>query len=286
MMRRPPRSTLSSSSAASDVYKRQGINAEYGAAFAVNDAEQMSSTVCDAAMLGDLNGCKLAKKNGADMGQPDQNGNTPLHYAVLHRHPAVVHFLLTKAHADVHAVNRLGNTPLHLAAGAGDEDSVQYLLAAGSCVLVHNSRGDTPLHLAALKGFSGLLQCIAACSRERVQGNLVSPQWAGFLKHSCDEFNTTEDQFMQLAESLAMWRSLAEIERCAHDRIVRALVAKGAPLHAANMDGKTAFSSAMPPAGTTLLLASDANSAINQPRMADLHNMAAHGRKCGGCIIS
>eukprot|EP00658_Telonema_sp_P-2_P003170 TRINITY_DN11163_c0_g1_i1.p1 TRINITY_DN11163_c0_g1~~TRINITY_DN11163_c0_g1_i1.p1 ORF type:complete len:199 (+),score=52.86 TRINITY_DN11163_c0_g1_i1:119-715(+) len=32
MIRRPPRSTLSSSSAASDVYKRQGINAEYGEA--------------------------------------------------------------------------------------------------------------------------------------------------------------------------------------------------------------------------------------------------------------
>eukprot|EP00658_Telonema_sp_P-2_P070323 TRINITY_DN59870_c0_g1_i2.p1 TRINITY_DN59870_c0_g1~~TRINITY_DN59870_c0_g1_i2.p1 ORF type:complete len:482 (+),score=132.65 TRINITY_DN59870_c0_g1_i2:122-1567(+) len=31
MIRRPPRSTLSSSSAASDVYKRQGINADYGA---------------------------------------------------------------------------------------------------------------------------------------------------------------------------------------------------------------------------------------------------------------
>eukprot|EP00656_Telonema_subtile_P008564 TRINITY_DN13_c0_g1_i1.p2 TRINITY_DN13_c0_g1~~TRINITY_DN13_c0_g1_i1.p2 ORF type:complete len:129 (-),score=47.36 TRINITY_DN13_c0_g1_i1:214-600(-) len=30
MIRQPPRSTLSSSSAASDVYKRQGINAEYG----------------------------------------------------------------------------------------------------------------------------------------------------------------------------------------------------------------------------------------------------------------
>eukprot|EP00656_Telonema_subtile_P038775 TRINITY_DN43957_c0_g1_i2.p1 TRINITY_DN43957_c0_g1~~TRINITY_DN43957_c0_g1_i2.p1 ORF type:complete len:660 (+),score=208.67 TRINITY_DN43957_c0_g1_i2:77-2056(+) len=30
MIRRPPKSTLSSSSAASDVYKRQGINAEYG----------------------------------------------------------------------------------------------------------------------------------------------------------------------------------------------------------------------------------------------------------------
>eukprot|EP00658_Telonema_sp_P-2_P081123 TRINITY_DN8234_c0_g1_i1.p1 TRINITY_DN8234_c0_g1~~TRINITY_DN8234_c0_g1_i1.p1 ORF type:complete len:212 (+),score=54.18 TRINITY_DN8234_c0_g1_i1:142-777(+) len=33
MIRRPPRSTLSSSSAASDVYKRQGINAEYGDEF-------------------------------------------------------------------------------------------------------------------------------------------------------------------------------------------------------------------------------------------------------------
>eukprot|EP00656_Telonema_subtile_P019795 TRINITY_DN209_c0_g2_i1.p1 TRINITY_DN209_c0_g2~~TRINITY_DN209_c0_g2_i1.p1 ORF type:complete len:383 (-),score=84.81 TRINITY_DN209_c0_g2_i1:179-1327(-) len=33
MIRRPPRSTLSSSSAASDVYKRQGINAEYGGQF-------------------------------------------------------------------------------------------------------------------------------------------------------------------------------------------------------------------------------------------------------------
>eukprot|EP00656_Telonema_subtile_P018267 TRINITY_DN19850_c0_g1_i1.p1 TRINITY_DN19850_c0_g1~~TRINITY_DN19850_c0_g1_i1.p1 ORF type:complete len:270 (+),score=85.66 TRINITY_DN19850_c0_g1_i1:77-886(+) len=41
MIRRPPRSTLSSSSAASDVYKRQGINAEYGGieASAMSDEE-------------------------------------------------------------------------------------------------------------------------------------------------------------------------------------------------------------------------------------------------------
>eukprot|EP00658_Telonema_sp_P-2_P036199 TRINITY_DN26232_c0_g1_i3.p1 TRINITY_DN26232_c0_g1~~TRINITY_DN26232_c0_g1_i3.p1 ORF type:complete len:357 (-),score=63.18 TRINITY_DN26232_c0_g1_i3:208-1278(-) len=38
MIRRPPRSTLSSSSAASDVYKRQGINAEYGAHFTPSSA--------------------------------------------------------------------------------------------------------------------------------------------------------------------------------------------------------------------------------------------------------
>eukprot|EP00658_Telonema_sp_P-2_P019661 TRINITY_DN17757_c0_g2_i4.p1 TRINITY_DN17757_c0_g2~~TRINITY_DN17757_c0_g2_i4.p1 ORF type:complete len:238 (+),score=88.91 TRINITY_DN17757_c0_g2_i4:93-806(+) len=40
MIRRPPRSTLSSSSAASDVYKRQGINAEYGTHLADAMAEE------------------------------------------------------------------------------------------------------------------------------------------------------------------------------------------------------------------------------------------------------
>eukprot|EP00658_Telonema_sp_P-2_P013534 TRINITY_DN15126_c0_g1_i3.p1 TRINITY_DN15126_c0_g1~~TRINITY_DN15126_c0_g1_i3.p1 ORF type:complete len:141 (+),score=36.25 TRINITY_DN15126_c0_g1_i3:123-545(+) len=39
MIRRPPRSTLSSSSAALDVYKRQGINAEYGIQDAVANAD-------------------------------------------------------------------------------------------------------------------------------------------------------------------------------------------------------------------------------------------------------
>eukprot|EP00656_Telonema_subtile_P038833 TRINITY_DN439_c0_g1_i2.p1 TRINITY_DN439_c0_g1~~TRINITY_DN439_c0_g1_i2.p1 ORF type:complete len:104 (-),score=18.22 TRINITY_DN439_c0_g1_i2:227-538(-) len=40
MIRRPPRSPLSSSSAASDVYKRQGINAEYGSSHLANMTTQ------------------------------------------------------------------------------------------------------------------------------------------------------------------------------------------------------------------------------------------------------
>eukprot|EP00658_Telonema_sp_P-2_P082083 TRINITY_DN8591_c0_g1_i1.p1 TRINITY_DN8591_c0_g1~~TRINITY_DN8591_c0_g1_i1.p1 ORF type:complete len:207 (+),score=79.37 TRINITY_DN8591_c0_g1_i1:136-756(+) len=42
MIRRPPRSTLSSSSAASDVYKRQGINAEYGSTLTQTMALELS----------------------------------------------------------------------------------------------------------------------------------------------------------------------------------------------------------------------------------------------------
>eukprot|EP00656_Telonema_subtile_P009397 TRINITY_DN1440_c0_g1_i2.p1 TRINITY_DN1440_c0_g1~~TRINITY_DN1440_c0_g1_i2.p1 ORF type:complete len:496 (-),score=150.94 TRINITY_DN1440_c0_g1_i2:70-1557(-) len=45
MIRRPPRSTLSSSSAASDVYKRQGINAEYGASLSVEMASSSADQV-------------------------------------------------------------------------------------------------------------------------------------------------------------------------------------------------------------------------------------------------
>src|SRR5664280_919704 len=43
MIRRPPRSTLSSSSAASDVYKRQTLvlNAEYGASFTGYDDDDL-----------------------------------------------------------------------------------------------------------------------------------------------------------------------------------------------------------------------------------------------------
>eukprot|EP00657_Telonema_sp_P-1_P002841 TRINITY_DN165_c0_g1_i4.p1 TRINITY_DN165_c0_g1~~TRINITY_DN165_c0_g1_i4.p1 ORF type:complete len:128 (+),score=58.06 TRINITY_DN165_c0_g1_i4:137-520(+) len=48
MIRRPPRSTQSRSSAASDVYKRQGINAEYGStsvtmADAANEVNEFSA---------------------------------------------------------------------------------------------------------------------------------------------------------------------------------------------------------------------------------------------------
>eukprot|EP00658_Telonema_sp_P-2_P049493 TRINITY_DN3764_c0_g1_i4.p1 TRINITY_DN3764_c0_g1~~TRINITY_DN3764_c0_g1_i4.p1 ORF type:complete len:225 (+),score=33.19 TRINITY_DN3764_c0_g1_i4:81-755(+) len=47
MIRRPPRSTLSSSSAASDVYKRQGINAEYGDPYLdyVFDGEEITYSI-------------------------------------------------------------------------------------------------------------------------------------------------------------------------------------------------------------------------------------------------
>eukprot|EP00658_Telonema_sp_P-2_P023580 TRINITY_DN19458_c0_g1_i5.p1 TRINITY_DN19458_c0_g1~~TRINITY_DN19458_c0_g1_i5.p1 ORF type:complete len:141 (-),score=37.30 TRINITY_DN19458_c0_g1_i5:560-982(-) len=124
--------------------------------------------VWEAAMLGDVPACKLAKKSGSNMDEADQHGNTALHHAVLHRHPAVVHYLLTKADANPHQPNAMGNTALHLAAAAGDDSSVQYLLSAKVCIEAQNQAGDTALHLAALKGFTALLQCISDWARAQV----------------------------------------------------------------------------------------------------------------------
>eukprot|EP00656_Telonema_subtile_P035837 TRINITY_DN397_c0_g1_i10.p1 TRINITY_DN397_c0_g1~~TRINITY_DN397_c0_g1_i10.p1 ORF type:complete len:257 (+),score=99.56 TRINITY_DN397_c0_g1_i10:90-860(+) len=52
MIRRPPRSTLSSSSAASDVYKRQGINAEYGVQTSNMDAAALNTHLVDKSYIG------------------------------------------------------------------------------------------------------------------------------------------------------------------------------------------------------------------------------------------
>eukprot|EP00656_Telonema_subtile_P008338 TRINITY_DN13901_c0_g1_i1.p3 TRINITY_DN13901_c0_g1~~TRINITY_DN13901_c0_g1_i1.p3 ORF type:complete len:103 (-),score=32.21 TRINITY_DN13901_c0_g1_i1:240-548(-) len=70
MIRRPPRSTLSSSSAASDVYKRQGINAEYGGS-ALRNMEQQSKTAEHATSRPRKN----SRKKVAAIAEPEGRGN-------------------------------------------------------------------------------------------------------------------------------------------------------------------------------------------------------------------
>src|SRR5665648_1304835 len=63
MIRRPPRSTLSSSSAASDVYKRQEVQAVFVDGLANLRREAIGRPVDDEVVLADL-GVKLRQKGG------------------------------------------------------------------------------------------------------------------------------------------------------------------------------------------------------------------------------
>ena len=93
-------------------------------------------------------------EHGAKVNKADEDGWTPLHFAVYFEHPGLVkvhssHLLLSSfpycllqllldEDADVHAVRNDGNTPLHIAAESGRPEIVKasqrYHLKAKCCI--------------------------------------------------------------------------------------------------------------------------------------------------------
>ncbi len=86
---------------------------------------------------------------GADVGQRDRLGQTPLHHAALSGEPKAIVSLLS-AGADLNAVDHRGETALHLAARRIKGETLRALVAAGADVNARNSAGQTPLHVLGL----------------------------------------------------------------------------------------------------------------------------------------
>ena len=84
---------------------------------------------------------------GADVNEPDEQGYSPLHYAILNRSDSAAGSLLA-AGANLNRETPAGDTPLHLAVAQGDIVLAEKLLAAGAHVNVLNKDGVSPLHLA------------------------------------------------------------------------------------------------------------------------------------------
>lgn len=112
---------------------------------------------------------------GADVGEADKNGVTPLHHAARFRSPAAVRALIA-AGADVNrACRRSGSTALHRAVAttgapgtagklAEAREIVALLLAAGADPAARNRRGKTPADYATDEAIRGLLSGRAAGS--------------------------------------------------------------------------------------------------------------------------
>jgi ankyrin repeat protein len=124
----------------------------------------------EAAAKDNLDVAKVLLAAGASVAAVDDDGDTPLHWAVfgsgpeeIHRYPigggphtthwiprddAPMVSLLCKHGADPAARNREGNTPLHKAAMHGAVAAAVALLRCGANPALKNDAGETPLDLA------------------------------------------------------------------------------------------------------------------------------------------
>ena len=104
-----------------------------------------------AVLWGDAGAIAPLLEAGADPNARDENGDTPLHKAVFQGHADAIAALL-EAGADPEARDRYGRTPLHRVAGYGHAGVIAALLEAGADPTARSEDGDTPLHEAAWNG--------------------------------------------------------------------------------------------------------------------------------------
>lgn len=80
---------------------------------------------------------------GVDFIEEDENGNYPLHSAVIGNDLNIIKKLIKKKH-NPFVQNKLGDTPLHLAVNLGYENIVEYLISLSN-IHIKNKKGRTAL---------------------------------------------------------------------------------------------------------------------------------------------
>ncbi|KAM7330296.1 nuclear factor NF-kappa-B p100 subunit isoform X1 [Alexandromys fortis] len=116
----------------------------------------------------------------------DENGDTPLHLAIIHGQTGVIEQI---AHVIYHAqylgvinlTNHLHQTPLHLAVITGQTRVVRFLLQVGADPTLLDRHGDSAVHLALRAGAEApdLLRALLHSGTRAVPQILHMPDFAG-----------------------------------------------------------------------------------------------------------
>jgi ankyrin repeat protein len=165
----------------------------------------------DAIMAGDIAGVRALLEKRADVNAAQQDGTTPLHWAVERDAPEIVQMLI-RAGASVKAANRYGATPMWLASVNGNAKTIAMLLEAGADAGSANGDGETALMVAARTGKTDAVNLLLA----RGADPNATEGWRG--------------------QTALMWAA-AE----GHRAVIDALVARGADVKARSNAGFTAL---------------------------------------------
>ncbi|XP_067277931.1 nuclear factor NF-kappa-B p100 subunit isoform X1 [Pseudorasbora parva] len=117
-------------------------------------------------------------------GVQDENGDTPLHLAIIHQQPAVVHQLIqalnnTPQQKFINKLNNLSQTPLHLAVITKQPKLVEMLMRTGADPSLLDREGRTALHLAAHTGDEAVLRMVLGLLGERYVHLINSADFSG-----------------------------------------------------------------------------------------------------------
>eukprot|EP00656_Telonema_subtile_P029753 TRINITY_DN32836_c0_g1_i1.p1 TRINITY_DN32836_c0_g1~~TRINITY_DN32836_c0_g1_i1.p1 ORF type:complete len:193 (+),score=47.33 TRINITY_DN32836_c0_g1_i1:115-693(+) len=170
MIRRPPRSTLSSSSAASDVYKRQHMGC---------GATKVQVDLHGAVQEDKLDQVQLVCATAPErVTLKDARGDTALHYAAEHNRAEMARMLL-EAKADVSASGSEECTPLHIASVYGSSELVQILIQHKADLALTDAEGQTALHAATLYGEHEIVETLVAARADVNKKDLEgqTPLW-------------------------------------------------------------------------------------------------------------
>ncbi|KAK3554007.1 hypothetical protein QTP70_019124, partial [Hemibagrus guttatus] len=117
-------------------------------------------------------------------GVQDENGDTPLHLAIIHQQPAVATKLIqaimnTPQFKYINKFNHLSQTPLHLAVITQQPRLVEVMLKVGADPTLLDRDGRTAVHLAALAGDEAFLRMLLNMLGERHSYLLNTADFSG-----------------------------------------------------------------------------------------------------------
>ena len=107
------------------------------------DAPKPCPLLFQAIRSGQIDTVKSLIQNGSVVNAKDENGNTPLHWAVWYENLEIVRCLFSNG-ADIDARNNRNETPLHFSGMNDGVEVAQFLVSQGADTNAQNNGGDEP----------------------------------------------------------------------------------------------------------------------------------------------